>query len=190
MSEFDPRIRNPYPGLRPFHANEADLFFDRDEQIRAFLRRLRRTRFMAVVGTSGSGKSSLVKAGILPALKQGGTTGLDSEWRIAEFRPSGQPIRQMADALARALPMGDSEEAVIRQTIMATALRSSSLGLVRAVKESLPPAGENILVFVDQFEELFRFGASSPGRGVGDEAADFVQLLLEAAHQEEVPIYV
>jgi ABC-type transport system involved in cytochrome bd biosynthesis fused ATPase/permease subunit len=59
---------NPFPGLRPFIFDEDYLFFGREDQVKELLRRLRQTRFLAVVGTSGSGKSSLVQAGLLPAL--------------------------------------------------------------------------------------------------------------------------
>ena len=58
------RFTNPFPGLRPFESNEEHLFFGRDGQSDELLRRLRRSRFLAVLGTSGSGKSSLVRAGM------------------------------------------------------------------------------------------------------------------------------
>ena len=59
---------NPFPGLRPFMEEEADLFFGRDRQSDELVHRLASRRFLAVVGTSGSGKSSLVRAGLLPSL--------------------------------------------------------------------------------------------------------------------------
>lgn len=62
---------NPFPGLRPFEPDENHLFFGREGQTDELLRRLKRTRFLAIVGTSGSGKSSLVRAGLLPALYSG-----------------------------------------------------------------------------------------------------------------------
>ena len=62
---------NPFPGLRSFEADEDHLFFGREKQIDELLARLRRTRFLSVVGTSGSGKSSLVRAGLVPSLYSG-----------------------------------------------------------------------------------------------------------------------
>ena len=59
----------PYPGLRPFRHDEADLFFGREEQVDQLLARLESCRFLAVVGRSGCGKSSLIRAGLLPALR-------------------------------------------------------------------------------------------------------------------------
>ncbi|MBA3240864.1 MAG: ATP-binding protein, partial [Acidobacteria bacterium] len=65
------KITNPFPGLRPFESDEYRLFFGREGQSDALLERLGRAHFLAVVGTSGSGKSSLVRAGMLPALRGG-----------------------------------------------------------------------------------------------------------------------
>jgi len=65
------RPANPFPGLRPFETEEYRLFFGREGQSDALIERLERSRFLAVVGTSGSGKSSLVRAGLLPGLRGG-----------------------------------------------------------------------------------------------------------------------
>ena len=79
------RFTNPFPGLRPFESTEDHLFFGRDGQSDELLRRLRRSRFLAVLGTSGSGKSSLVRAGMLPSLYGGLMTDAGSSWRVALF---------------------------------------------------------------------------------------------------------
>ena len=71
----------PYPGLRPFRPNEVDVFFGREEQIDRLLERLGRGRLLAVVGVSGSGKSSLVKAGLIPALETGLLASAGARWR-------------------------------------------------------------------------------------------------------------
>ena len=67
-------LKNPYPGLRPFEASDAEYFFGRDRQVDDLLVGLRDHRFVAVLGMSGSGKSSLVRAGLIPALKAGHLT--------------------------------------------------------------------------------------------------------------------
>src|SRR5262247_2346892 len=91
--------RNPFPGLRPFDTDESLLFFGRDGLNDMLLEKLRATRFVAVVGTSGSGKSSLVRAGLLPALRSGFMTDAGSIWRVALFRPINNPIRNLATSL-------------------------------------------------------------------------------------------
>ena len=74
-------LKNPYPGLRPFEPEEADYFFGRDRQVDELLLALREHRFVAVLGLSGSGKSSLVRAGLVPALKAGHLTSAGPHWR-------------------------------------------------------------------------------------------------------------
>jgi ABC-type Mn2+/Zn2+ transport system ATPase subunit len=77
---------NPFPGLRPFEFHESHLFFGRDGQSEQLIAKLAATRFLAVVGTSGSGKSSLVRAGLLPALFGCMMTNAGSHWRVAVMR--------------------------------------------------------------------------------------------------------
>src|SRR5215212_8166178 len=90
---------NPFPGLRHFEPTEKHLFFGRDGQSNELLRRLQESRFLALVGLSGSGKSSLVRAGLLPALYGGMMASVESDWRVAIFRPGNNPIGNMAEAL-------------------------------------------------------------------------------------------
>src|ERR1700743_805914 len=90
---------NPFPGLRSFEVNETDIFFGRAKQIDQLLSRLQHSRFTAVVGTSGSGKSSLVRAGLLPALKRGLMPEVGSRWRTVVFRPINDPIGNLTHAL-------------------------------------------------------------------------------------------
>lgn len=170
---------NPFPGLRPFESQESHLFFGREGQTEAILDRLRRTRFVAVVGPSGSGKSSLVRAGLLPALFGDFTT----TWRPVLFRPGSRPITRLAEALAqpRVLFPGmpatqpDPEDRILLEAT----LRRSSTGLAEAWAGMLASGkadrSERLLVLVDQFEELFRFESQNRR-----EAADFVRLFLHA----------
>src|SRR4029450_11071989 len=90
---------NPFPGLRPFEFDESHLFFGRDGQSEQLIGKLSRTHFLAVVGTSGSGKSSVLRAGFLPALWGGFMTSAGSAWRVAILRPGNDPIGNLARAL-------------------------------------------------------------------------------------------
>ncbi|MDT7808119.1 MAG: hypothetical protein QOJ70_1932 [Acidobacteriota bacterium] len=190
-------ITNPFPGLRPFETEEYRLFFGREGQSDALVERLERSRFLAVVGTSGSGKSSLVRAGLLPALRGGMMAGAGAGWRVAVIRPGHDPVGNLAHALAdkdvlaeagAGLPQAEAE-ALIEAT-----LRRGSLGLVEAARQARLGEKGKLLVVVDQFEELFRFRAArvaaTEGSATDDDAAAFVKLLLEAARQREVPLYV
>ena len=187
------RFTNPFPGLRPFESTEDHLFFGRDGQSDELLRRLRRSRFLAVLGTSGSGKSSLVRAGMLPSLYGGLMTDAGSSWRVALFRPGHNPIGNLAKALSNPEVLGsgdDVDDAALQRTIVEATLRRSALGLVEATRQARMPANENLLVVVDQFEEIFRFRRMSKGTGPEDEAAAFIKLLLEAKKRIDVPVYV
>ncbi len=192
-----PAMRNPFPGLRPFRTDEEHLFFGREQQVDRMIDKLSPHRFLAVVGTSGSGKSSLVNCGLRPALHRGYMAGAGSAWRMAQFRPGSDPIGALAAALAAPGVLFDTWEdsSLTAHELVDTTLRLGSLGLVDIVEQARLPERVQVLVVVDQFEELFRFH-SNRGRdghsahGPQQEAIAFVKLLLEARAQTVVPIHV
>ena len=183
---------NPFPGLRPFDFEESALFFGRDGQSEEMIRKLGRTRFLAVVGASGSGKSSLVRAGLLPALLGGFMTRAGSNWRFAILRPGHDPLGNLARALNQPGVLGsESEESPAVQAALTEAtLRRGGLGLVQAVRQAGLAANERVLILVDQFEEIFRFARVAGDRDYQNEAAAFVKLILEATRSCQDPIYV
>jgi hypothetical protein len=192
----DPRAQaprpNPYPGLRPFETDEYRLFFGREGQSDALIERLERSRFLAVVGTSGSGKSSLVRAGLLPGLLGGMMAGAGAGWRVAVLRPGNDPFGNLAHALAEEGVLAEAGGGLRREereAVIEATLRRGSLGLADVMRAARLAGGEKLLVVVDQFEELFRFRAAQAG-ATDDDASAFVKLLLEAAGRREVPLYV
>jgi WD40 repeat protein/energy-coupling factor transporter ATP-binding protein EcfA2 len=185
---------NPFPGLRPFKTEERYLFFGREGQSETVLLRLRDSRLVVLVGPSGSGKSSLINAGLLPYLYGGFLADAGSHWRVATCRPGNDPIGKLAAALCapKALGPTDPNEGSHANdaALMEVTLRGSSLGLIDAVRLASLLKHEQIIIIVDQFEELFRF-ARLPHRAEHvDDAAAFVKLLLEATRQRELPIYI
>src|SRR5215475_3801776 len=188
---------NPFPGLRPFREEEEYLFFGRESQVDALVNRLAATHFLGVVGTSGSGKSSLVNCGLRPALHRGLLARAGTAWRMAQFRPGSDPLRAMARALAQDGVLFHRYEAgsVPLAEIVETTLRMSKLGLIDIYEQARLGAEVNLLVVVDQFEELFRYrqlGAAKPElcSGISENAIAFVNLLLEVREQATCPIYV
>jgi energy-coupling factor transporter ATP-binding protein EcfA2 len=179
-------VPNPFPGLRPFEFGDNHLFFGRDQQTTELTTRLRKNRFVAVVGTSGSGKSSLVRAGLMPELLSGTMAGAGSSWETTIMRPGGDPLTNLANAIVDA-DLYDPEEEDIASQVRATLTRSG-LGLVEAMRQSELPQGTNFLLVVDQFEEIFRFRRSDDA--TDEQAAFFVNLLLEASAQADLPLYV
>lgn len=179
----------PYPGLRPFETREGAHFFGRDRQTDELIDLLGRTRFLAVVGAHGGGKSSLIRAGLLPALYGGLVRNVRPRWRVASLRPGDDPLGNLARALTAHDVFGPAgEDEGFRDIVVETTLRRGSLGLIEVVQQARTSGEENLLVVADQFEDLFRLAPG--GRPNGDEAVAFVKLLLEAARQGELPIYV
>jgi len=184
-------LSNPFPGLRPFEADEEHLFFGREQEIDELLRRLRTTRFLLVAGSSGTGKSSLVRSGLIPALQSGSMLQAGSNWRIIVFRPGDNPIANLAAAMDAPDALGsEGELASTNRVLLEATLVRSSLGIVQAVRQARIPTQDNILIVVDQFEELFRFRRSGRSGDSRDEAAAFFKLLLEATRQQDIPIYI
>ena len=184
-----PRRHNPYPGLRPFRSDEEHLFFGRENQVDSMIDKLAARRFLAVVGTSGSGKSSLVNCGLRPALHRGLMASAGSRWKIVQFRPGADPMRACAEALAE--PGGlfgaiEQPGMPLAQIAEAT-LRMSSLGLVDLCEQAQLDAETRVLVVVDQFEELFRYRQAG---GAASDAVAFVKLLLEARAPADGRIHV
>jgi len=195
---------NPFPGLRPFRESEEFLFFGREAQVDAMVDKLAATHFLAVVGSSGSGKSSLVNCGLCPALHRGLMSSAGSAWRVAYLRPGNLPVRALAQALAapgvlyEQMDTGDFTPT----EFMEATLRMSKLGLLDAFAQARLGPRTNLLVVVDQFEELFRYrklaasAASAASAGASpsaaaEDATAFVNLLLEArAHDAAVYVVI
>jgi WD40 repeat protein/DNA-binding SARP family transcriptional activator/tRNA A-37 threonylcarbamoyl transferase component Bud32 len=140
-------VTNPYKGLRAFQEIDADDFYGREALVQVLASRLCETRFLAVVGPSGSGKSSLVKAGLLPALRRGALPGSEN-WFITEMVPGSHPLEELELAL---LPI-----AVDPPPSLIEPLQKDERGLLRTLRRILPGDGETqLLLVIDQFEELF-----------------------------------
>jgi len=144
------RLSCPYPGLVPFGRQHADLFFGREEQVRDLVREIEAgNRRLCIIGPSGSGKSSLVQAGLLPQLERG--SAVRAPWLVASMRATVQPGARLAEALERDPP-----------TTLAAAITAR---LARAGRARL-------VLFIDQLEDLFSLAA-------GDERERFLEALRE-----------
>jgi tetratricopeptide (TPR) repeat protein len=194
---MSPADEPPYPGLRPFGRDEGHLFFGRDHCIDDMVKRLAERRFLAVLGASGTGKSSLVRSGLFSALEMGLQPGANARWLIVDFRPGGDPLGSLARALLQAegavasQPVPSAPEvATLRERLKQGGPRE----LIKWCREGHLAEGANLLVLVDQFEELFSY-QSAEGR---EDAQALVTLLLESRwprglaspQRAETPIYV
>jgi WD40 repeat protein/DNA-binding XRE family transcriptional regulator len=154
VKELAAQDHNPYKGLRAFQEADAADFFGRQALTRRLVARLGESsratefaRFLAVVGPSGSGKSSVVRAGLLPAIRAGALPGSE-RWPIVQMIPGAQPLEELEAALLRISV--NPPESLMRQ------LNEDQRGLLRAIKRVLPedPSVE-LFLLIDQFEEVF-----------------------------------
>jgi HEAT repeat protein len=169
----------PYPGLKPFDRDDADVFFGRETHVNAMIDRLAEHRLLTVTGTSASGKSSLVRAGLLEALEMGLLAKAGRAWRFAIMRPGVHPLSELARTLLRALDWDREEASKGPQG-------RGPMSIIEELRDCPLTDGSNVLILVDQFEELFRY-QDIAGNG---EAETFVAVLLAARRQRDAPIYV
>ena len=177
--DIDPTtLVNPYKGLRPFEEADAADFFGREALVEQLLGKMKEdqpeSRFLAVVGPSGSGKSSVVKAGLLPALRQGALPG-SGEWFVVQMTPGVRPLDKLEVGLLRI--------AARQPTGLGEQLRRDAHGLVRAAQLVLPDEDATLLLVVDQLEELF--AGENP-----DEQDHFLKLVAAAATAPESPLRI
>ncbi len=179
---------NPYVGLRPFHADENLLFFGRDQQTLELLQRLHKHRFVAVVGGSGSGKSSLIRAGLIPALKGGYLVEDSSKWFITTMKPGSSPVYNLAETLLRQVDPDAQEEAISELVKKIKRERTSAiLNLLSPLRKG---KNANFFLLIDQFEELFRYSMEQQDSEKKTQAIDFVNLVLDLSRQKVLPFYV
>ena len=139
-------VENPYKGLEAFTVADADDFFGREALVNKLVNRLEDTRFLAVIGPSGSGKSSVVKAGLVPAVNRGDIAGSD-RWYVIDMLPGSHPVDQLEVALTRV--------AADQSTNLNAHLTRDARGLLRCADLILPDDGSELVVVIDQFEETF-----------------------------------
>lgn len=167
---------NPYRGLHAFDESDSERFFGRERLIERLITRLGRSgavgRFVAVVGPSGSGKSSVVRAGVVPALRSGAAPGSD-HWFIATTIPGRHPFEALESSLRSIAvdPPADLRE------------RLSTDGIAATVRGLLADTSAQILLVIDQLEELFSL--ASP-----HDAMLFMNAIVKAANERNSPVKV
>ena len=170
----------PYRGLRVFDVEDASFFFGREALVEWLLNELRPAsegrqvnRFLAIVGASGSGKSSVARSGMAAALKRDAVVG-NSRWPIAIFRPGSDPLESLAVALSRVVNVGQGASALAH---LIGEVRRNEKPLHLTARQSLPEKAPGIMlvILVDQFEEVFTLCRDEGLRGA------FIRNLLYAA---------
>jgi DNA-binding SARP family transcriptional activator len=168
----DPAVRNPYKGLRPFSEADAEDFFGRSDLVRQLTERLERRdpsgRLIALVGASGSGKSSVVAAGLIPHVRRGTIPGSDN-WQILTMYPGTDPYGNLAKEVS-----GPEDSPIDVQD------RLVGEGIARVLEDRAP----DTLLVIDQFEELFTQVTDR------DSVDDFLDQLVDAVRDERSGVRV
>jgi len=177
----------PYRGLEFFDETHTQFFFGREELTATLIDQLRANHFVAVVGASGIGKSSLVRAGMIAQLRQEKTALGDDRWRIKLITPSAHPLKGLAAAFID--PATTDLERAEQLRRAEGFLRDDGVGLAQLIQASLPVATAassrerqerpRMLLVIDQFEEVFTL---SQGPQAEQERQQFFNCLLGASH--------
>ncbi len=167
---------SPYPGLTAFQEADADRFFGRDREIARMVTRIREHPLTAVIGPSGAGKSSFVRAGVAPALK-----ALGEHWDFVTLRPGRQPLAALASVVMRLSTKSGSiaPGQAARHDELAERFANEPGYLGTLLRARAQETNEQLLLFVDQFEELYtlvpdkaeRLAFTAALAGVADDAA-------------------
>jgi WD40 repeat protein len=176
--EVDILPPNPYQGLAAFAEVDAAFFFGRETFVNGLVEAVKKQPLIAVIGPSGSGKSSVVYAGLIPQLR------IKRNWLIESFRPGNQPFYQLASALVRQLEPEAGETAQLREAVgLAADMQQGRITLQQVISRLLERhSGKRLLLFADQFEELYTLCQDK------QEIERFADALLAAVDQDNLTL--
>ena len=179
---------NPFPGLEPFDEYRGRFLFGRELEIREAVERLggpgeHHRRWLQIEGPSGIGKSSLARAGVVPAVRRGWVEGAPKAWRVGLFRPGMDPIRSLAQAFVKALRR-ELGGAFMSPDEVVDDLWKGEGALSNLLRKYTPP-GHGFLLVADQLEEAFMLAGSDRSA-----ARRFDGLLANALREKDGPLYL
>jgi hypothetical protein len=177
--------RCPYRGLEVFQQQHAEFYFGREALIEHLANKLQGSdaRFLAVLGPSGSGKSSVVRAGLIPAIRAGALPGSEG-WTMHLFRPGSNPLEELATQLAPTLDREGDQLGAARRLLDHLSADGRALHLAAKLALQDVPSGRHLLLLVDQFEEIFTLCKDE------QERERFIGSLLYASTVRDGPIHV
>ena len=171
---------NPFPGLRPFSIDESHLFFGRRGQVNEITHNLKTNKFVAVIGASGSGKSSLIYCGVIPSLMKSEGENSKSDWILITTRPGNMPLTNLLHDVQVSMDIQDE--------INPLQIFNEPKGIINLIKRSSKKG--NVLIMIDQFEEIFRYGRVLGKSGVKEDPNLYINFLVDVVKQTEHPIFL
>lgn len=188
------KITNPFPGLRPFRVDESDLFFGRESQVNHIVEQLHEKGFIAIVGASGVGKSSFMSCGVLSEIVKNQEEN-NEEWNIVSISPGKNPSLNLARGLYDSISKNIDSDEPLDETRRVEEIESLNKtisdnpeGLFQILNEHKADYQQKHLLFIDQFEEVFRFPPEDIDANASVKA--LIDLMASSVNQEEIPIYI
>jgi WD40 repeat protein len=178
---------NPFPGLRPFAPDDNDLFFGREVESEEVIGKLLKNRYVAVLGSSGNGKSSLINCGVLPKLRDV-KTGESTLMKIIYLRPGNNPIENLSVALSDCIP--NSIQDISDRNKILSDIHQNSDNLASVFCDYMIKTDDKVLLVIDQFEELFRYGSTAKPGLSPTPSSKFVDFIVDTINKPVLNVYI
>ena len=182
---------NPFPGLRAFGIKESYLYFGREGQSDEVLQILSQHKFVTILGSSGTGKSSLMFSGVIPTLYGGHFSEAGARWEVITARPGLNPVENLGKSFAAyaASHSGEKGDYSFFLSLFSAMVHKSSRGICQIYDSLTSLQGKNLLLYIDQFEEIFRFRSQGELR-FRNESLSYVNKILETINSIDYPVYI
>lgn len=182
--------RNPFVGLRPYSTEEASIFHGREKEVENLLEIIQKNKLTAIVGPPGSGKTSLINAGLIPRLQNGFLGQAGDQWAICKFRPGIAPLENLCYSLVSngALTADNKANTNDYKSFLETLRSYGKMGVVEIYKNSEIFNKKNLLIIIDQLEDIFRFSRYFDHEVEGDDDI-LLDIVSRSVQVKETSIY-
>ena len=183
-------ILNPFVGLKPYSEKNSPFYFGREQETENLLQILQKNKLLTLSGDTGSGKTSLINASLIPRLKNGFIGQAGKEWSIAYFRPSTKPLSNLAHALNinGVLNIESKPKTTDYKYYSQIIKEFEAIGIVEIYKRSEICDKKNLLIVIDQLEDLFEFRGNSEIINSEDDH-ELMDLIYRSVSYKNMPIY-